>query len=386
MKKNLSIFIYSLGSGGAERVVSILLNELKNKYNITLILMNDTIFYEIPENINVIFLENANAFENGIKKLLKLPFLSWKYSKIIKQNKIDISLSLLTRPNYINVISKLFNNQAKIIISERSFLSEEFKKLNFHSLVSKFLVRLIYKYADFAIAISKGSMVDLIKNFNFPKNKVEVIYNPIDLDYIKQNAVIIDNDTNLINFNKFTFITVGRLVSGKNHKQIIEAMHYLKNYNCQLLIIGDGEELRNLIKLVEKYKLKNYVIFLGKQKNPFKFLSKSNCFVFASQHESFGNVLLEALACELPVISTDCLSGPREILAPGTEYKNLNDIEIAEYGILTPINDVEKLAKAMKLMYENKELRYNFKNKVKIRAKDFEVNKIIKKWEKIIGD
>jgi len=134
MKKNLFILIYSLASGGAERVVSILLNELKDKYNITLVLMNDTIFYDIPKNLQIIYLENSNQNESRIKKLLKLPLLAWKYKKI---NKSDISLSFMNRPNYVNIIAKLMG----------------MKRGN-----------------------SKGNAKDLTNNFNI--KKVDIIYNP----------------------------------------------------------------------------------------------------------------------------------------------------------------------------------------------------------------
>jgi N-acetylgalactosamine-N,N'-diacetylbacillosaminyl-diphospho-undecaprenol 4-alpha-N-acetylgalactosaminyltransferase len=84
-RKNISILIYSLASGGAERQVSTLINKLKNKYHIVLVLMNDTIFYDIPADTKIIYLEKSNGNENGIKKLLKLPYLGWKYNKILKK-------------------------------------------------------------------------------------------------------------------------------------------------------------------------------------------------------------------------------------------------------------------------------------------------------------
>ena len=124
MKKRLSILIYSLANGGAERVVSILLNDLKDIYDINLFLMCDNIFYCVPDNVKITFLEKSSVDENGIKKLLKLPFLSYRYKKL---NKSDVSLSFMNRPNYINIISKILGMKGKVVISERSMPSLQHK-------------------------------------------------------------------------------------------------------------------------------------------------------------------------------------------------------------------------------------------------------------------
>jgi len=368
--KEVTFFIYSLGSGGAERVVSILLNKLNNKYKIKLVLMNEIIFYEIDKKVEIIFLDKENG-SLGIKKFFKLPFLAYKYSKI----KSNISISFLTRPNYINILSNLFK-PSFTVISERSLVSEEFKKSNIHSKVSKFLIKSLYKYANLVISLSQGSKNDLIKNFNV--SKIKVIYNPIDLKLIQKLS---KEEINLSK-KKFTFVTLGRLVEGKNQDLIIKA---IKNLDANLWIIGDGERRKELEELVKELRLEKKVTFLGRQKNPFKFLKKADCFVYASERESFGNVLVEALACELPVISTDCPTGPREILALNNDFsKSTKDIKLAEYGILTPLFNVEKMAEAMKIIYENENLRKNYSKKAKIRVNDFSVEKIIKEWEKII--
>ena len=107
MKKKLSILTYSLASGGAERVVSILLEALKDDFDIHLVLMNDTIFYTIPKGIKVAYLEQSDARESGVLKLLKLPYLAFKYKRFCQKNEIAISLSFMNRPNYINTMAKL---------------------------------------------------------------------------------------------------------------------------------------------------------------------------------------------------------------------------------------------------------------------------------------
>ena len=365
--QKLTILIYSLASGGAERVVSILLKELSQKHEIELVLMRDVIFYDIPKNVRVTFLENSNPNENSIFKLLKLPFLAYKYSKI----KSDISISFMNRPNYINILSNLFK-KSKTVISERAMPSLQHKN-GIQGRINKFLITYLYPKADIVIANSKGNSIDLQNNFNV-KN-VKTIYNFIEeIDCKKQKH------------DKFIFITIGRMDEGKNHKLLIDALSGL-DIEAELWLVGDGYLREGLENRVRDLGLSSKVKFLGRQKDVYKFLNQADCFVFGSNYEGFPNVLLEALACNLPIISTDCKSGPREILAPNSDILNqTDDIEIAEYGILTKVGSVESMTKAMRLMYEDEKLRYNLKTKSKNRLKEFEVKKIIKIWEKIIDE
>ena len=125
---------------------------------------------------------------------------------------------------------------------------------------------------------------------------------------------------------------------------------------------------------------------MGKKENPFAYISKTDCFVFASNHEGFPNVLVEALACGLPVITTDCKSGPREILSPKSDIEvQLKDkIELSDYGILTPIKNVEKMKEAIKLIINDESLRNKYQDKAKQRANVFRIEEIIKQYKEIL--
>ena len=360
----ISILIYSLASGGAERVVSILLKELSQKYEIELVLMNDTIFYEVPKNVKITFLENSNPNENGIFKLLKLPFLAYKYSKI----KSDISISFMNRPNYINVLSNLFK-KSKTIISERIAPSREYNTNKLKDKISRVLIKTLYPKADVVVPNSKYIAYELNKFFNVDKEKIKVIYNPIksiDMTPIKKK--------------EFIFINVGRLEPQKNHKLLIQAF-YKANLDAKLHIIGDGYLRPDLEKLVKEYNLENKVTFFGRQKDVYKYLQNSSCFVLSSDYEGFPNVLLEALNCNLAIISTDCKSGPREILSNSDILDEVDKLQKVECGFLTKVGDVDSMKKAMQLIYHNDKLGYNCKHIIK----QFEITKIINEWEKIIN-
>ena len=375
MKKNLSILIYSLAGGGAERVVSILLYELQKEFNITLFLMNDTIFYEIPHDVKVVYLKKSNPTEGGIKKLLKLLFLAWEYKQ---SNKSDISLSFMNRPNYVNIIAKIFGMRSRIIVSERTAPSQEYSTNGIKDQVSKYLIRYLYPKADVIIANARGMEMDLIDNFGIKQN-MKVINNPLDVDKIlKKQKEPID-----IELKKFSFITVGRFFKQKNHKLLIEAMDIM---DANLYIIGDGELREEIETQIRELNLQDRVFLLGRKINPYKYLSKADCFVFSSDYEGFPNVLLEALVCGLPIISTDCQSGPREILAPDTDvgFKLKEGIEIAKYGILTPVEDKAHLQKAMHLIISNKRLRASYREKAWSRAKSFDKQIIVNEFIDIL--
>jgi len=373
MKKKLSILIYSLAGGGAEKVVSILVNNIQYEYEIELFLMNDTIVFDIPINIKIKYLENSMPTESGIMKLIKLPLLAFRYKKLSNS---DISLSFMNRGNYINIIAKLFGMKSKTIVNERSMPSLQHKD-GLQGIINRFLIKKLYKRADAVISNSYGNADDLLQNF-YVQN-VKIVNNPFDILKIEElSSENVDFD-----FSKFTFITVGRLDKGKNHRVLIDA---IKDIDAQLIIIGDGELKNQLYEYIKELKLSHKVFLLGFNKNPYKYLSKSNVFVFSSLHEGFPNVLVEALACNLPIISTDCKSGPREILsASGKLSLNLNSIEMVDYGILTPLNDVYSLKKAMKVMMDNEVVYNKYKNIVKLRAREFNKVSIINKYKEVIN-
>ncbi len=383
MKQKLSILIYSLAGGGAERVVSILLQELEDKYDITLVLMRNKIDYDIPKNITIKFLENSNPNEHGIKKLLKLPLLGLKYKKFCQNNRIDISLAFMNRPSYVSIFAKLFGNKIFTVISERTTPSMMYGENNLLSKISKYLIKTLYPKADFIVCNAEGNREDLIQNFGISSALTSTIHNPFDLEKIeKLSNELVDT----IDFNKFTFVTVGRLDTGKNHQMMINAFAKIEDKSSQLIILGEGALRIALEEQIALLNLEKRVFLLGFDNNPYKYFSKSDCFVFSSSYEGFPNVLVEALACALPVISTDCKSGPREILAPSSDVNfQLEDkVEVAEYGILVPVNSSDKLKEMMNLMLEDKELREQYGQRAKERASSFAKALIVDTFVKIL--
>ena len=376
IKPKLLIFINTLQSGGAERVVSLLLGHLKDDFEIHLALYSNIVEFAIPPEIKILNL-NQPLIQDKTIRFLKLPYISWKVYSYCKKNGINISVAFLYRPCYINALMKsIWGYKGHVIMCERTHQTTmQQSQSAIYRMFSKFMVMFSYKRADLVLANSYAMQTDLIENFKI-KTPVRVIYNPIDLHFIKTH---IDEVPDFVfDKNIFHFVNVGGFRKEKNHLLLIQAFFILKNLPCKLLIVGGGVMEEELKQKVHDLGLMDKIIFCGFDKNPFKYVSRSDCFVLSSDVEGFPNVLIEALACGKPVISTDCSSGPRELLAPATDlhYRVINKYEIGENGILTPINDVTALAAAMKKMYNDAALRSQFASKAAKRAEQFDVDEI----------
>ncbi|OQD43084.1 glycosyltransferase [Croceivirga radicis] len=370
----ISIFIYSLAGGGAERAMSYLLNYLEeHQYPVVLVLMNDTIAYPIPSTIDTYYLEKSNPNESGILKLLKLPYLAFKYARLLKTLQITHSFSLLTRPCYINIMARWFTkHQYKLIISERSFPTKQYAGNHLQAKINRFMVKWLYPKADAILSNAKASKIDLVTHFKIPKEKISYIYNPIDLDKI--SGIVPNND--FYDSNYINLVTVGRLMTVKNHSFLIKAMEPFKN--VRLYIFGDGELYDQLKTQIMALNLENNVFLMGFEQNPFTYLKAADIFVLSSIFEGFPNVLMEALSCGLPVISTNCQSGPDEMLE--LEQATDQDIMFTKYGILTPVNNLELMQKAIAFMIANPEFRKSCTENAPKRIKAYDKNHILKQY------
>jgi N-acetylgalactosamine-N,N'-diacetylbacillosaminyl-diphospho-undecaprenol 4-alpha-N-acetylgalactosaminyltransferase len=244
--------------------------------------------------------------------------------------------------------------------------------------ITKFLIRVSYNRADLVLANAQAIKDDLRENIHV-NTPIEVIYNPIDISELQHKM---QEPLNIpLSKDVFYFIAVGNFRKEKNFPLLLDAFALLKHMNCKLLLVGDGPLGSHLKKQSIDLGIAGQVIFCGRDNNPFKYIHQCNAFILCSDAEGFPNVLLEALACGKPVISTDCRSGPREMLAPSTDP----DVELTDhfseeaFGILTPVGNAPILANAMKKMITDVELRNRLQDKAAMRANDFDVS-IIRKY------
>lgn len=393
-KSNIAIIVPTLRNGGAERIASNLSLYLSEQKYKKYIILYDAEKIDYPYRGNLIDL-NIKAANNFLSKMFNFIRRIYKLRKIKRKLHIQISISFLEAANIVNIFSK---TEGKVIVTANSFKSKGLK--GFYGKIYNYLIRRFYNRADILVAVSKGVKNDLIKNYRIRQNRIKVIYNFFDIKKIQDLAKEkIEYKYKKI-FNNPVIINMGRLTNPKGQWHLIRAFKKVKEEitNIKLIILGSGELEDYLKKLVCKLNLEKDVYFLGFQENPLKFISKSTIFVFPSLYEGFGNALVEAMACGIPVISSDCKSGPREILAAETDLKmETKTIEYAKYGVLIPVcddkyynaqfplTDEEKiLAKSIIDLYSSKELLENYAYKAKERVEDFNKDKIILQYEDIL--
>ncbi|UOY06088.1 glycosyltransferase [Muricauda sp. SCSIO 64092] len=378
-RKNISILDISLTSGGAEKVISLLLKELVNDYNVTLILFYNEIHFPIPSKVDTIILSQQHPDKISFpKKLLHAFGFLFKYHKILRKKKISHAISFLAFPNLINGLVSPFNPKTKTIISERGFPSDNTSsKLSLY--ISKIFYPLLYNRCDSLFSNSVYINQDLQTNFRI-RIPMDVIYNPIELP--KETIV---SETLLTIKEPFKVINVGTLNERKNQKMILGALSKLGS-GYELTVLGSGPEHDRLQEQIQRNGLMEVVFLKGRVKNVNTFLRESHCFVLSSFTEGFPNALLEAMAMGLPCISTNCLSGPHELLhdnKPLTIEKGF--FFKASYGILINNDDEIALAKALEYLKNDPQARERYSALSLKRAKAYSLENIYRKFNNFIN-
>ncbi len=385
MKKNIMFLIGQMQTGGAEKVIYNLCNNLKDKYNVTLV---------VRTMKNADYIPNVKIYEIPELSTKKTMIGILKLRRLKRKLKIDTTISFLLKYNAYNYLSKYHD---KVIISVRNCITDS--KINYPRL-RVFLFKLILKKVNLIVNVSESVKWDLIENFNAPENKCIVIPNFCELDSIKKNKKEPLPLEHQKIFNNKVIISSGRYSYQKGTWHLIRAFQKVVFYDkeAHLVLTGRGPLKGYYQNLVKELKLENNIYILDYVDNIYRYLYQSKIYVLTSFYEGMPNALLEAMACGLPVIATDTKGGSKEIIAPNKDIHSYTKKIIEEkYGILIPVCDRNMyddnialtkeeimIADAIIMLLKDNKRYQKYKKASEDRIIDYEKEKILKMWMDIL--
>lgn len=363
-KPKILFVLPSMRGGGAEKAIITLLRHFdREKFLLGLVLLEGTGEYleQLPKDIALHILNKKRA-----------RWATFNLAKLIGEERPDILVSALPQIVMVSYLAlSIVRNKPFWVIRKDSF----WLNMNYYPWV-RAILRKSYKKADLVISVSKNIADDLVDNWGVDNKKLRIILNPLDVEEIRRRSKEkIDQDwlDDKIVGKGDLIVATGRLVKVKGFTFLIKAMGVVsQKRNSRLLILGQGEEKSELIELSKALGIENKVIFLGFQKNPYKFMARADVFVLPSLSEGLPIVLIEALGLAIPVVATDT-PGSREVLENGKS------------GLLVPLADEDALAEGILELLEKRELANAFSAEAKKRAAEFTVEKIMEEYETLFN-
>lgn len=327
---DLALISASLRGGGAERVMAILANECSARgLGVDMVLVQRTGQYlqNLSPSVNVLDLGASRAV-GALPALVR--YLRRANPKAILATQTHVNLVCLLAHTIARARGKLVLREANTL----SRASKGSRRLKDRVLPS--LAGLLYRRADHIVAVSHGVAEDLRLYSQLDLDKISVIYNPLLTPDIPELAKQEPSHSWLREKSLPVILGIGRLTPQKNFALLIQAFGRLhRRLDARLVILGEGEDRASLEASVEGLGLSESVSMPGFVDNPFAYLSRADAFVLSSSWEGLPGVLIQALAVGIPVVSTDCPSGPKEILDGGA------------IGRLVPMGDAEALSMGM---------------------------------------
>lgn len=349
------MFIPALNAGGAERVMVTLANYLsKSGHDILIQTLNtDESFYSVSDKVKIAGMGYSFSGNSIIRKF-QIPVIEAKrwyaFTKSEEEYRPDVILSFLYTTNVIALLARK-RIKAPLIVSERN------DPLAVSSISKKICARL-YPKAD--LIVCQGNKVAAY--FESIRGKCVVIANPLNPQAIGEFK---SKKTKEI-------VTVGRLIPQKNHRLLIKAFAEIhpKYPDYSLKIVGEGPLKRDLEELIDTLKLRNAVSIQSNIKNVMTVVNDAACFALSSDYEGFPNVLLEAMASGMPVVSTDFGTGiARDLITDGIN------------GYVVPVGDTEKMAGSIEKIISSESVQFQMgKENVKLKDK-FSEDTICSQWE-----
>lgn len=356
-KKKIFFLLPNLKGGGAERVFLTLAEQITKaapNWKVVLVVFSSEGEYYplVPKGIELHDLHCPRARH-----------AFWKLHKLCRAERPDVVLSTMQATTVFFLV-RLFLWQKPVFLSRlENLYSFDVQNL---SRIARRMFRLALEYCDYVIVPAMGMVEDLLKNTSLSKERIVQIYNPVDIIKVERLAAEPSN----LSLQHPAIVMCGRLTKQKGYPYALKVFVQVreKHPDTHLYILGDGEERESLQELIKQEHLNNSVHICGFVENPYLYFAKADVFLLTSLWEGFGLVLVETMACGLPVASFDSPTGPREVLDGG------------KFGKLVPLKDTEGLAEAVSELLTEGSQNADLTAASKQRAHDFAVDKIGKEY------
>jgi len=384
-RQQVVFVIPKLYRAGAERVLHEVVSGLNHKkYALHIICFYKTeSYFKFRPEIKIHYLFNelmTTSRKNSLGKVVNLlrgAYISLKLVQYLSKFPKGSLIVPFIEFNALKVAPAKFLYGHRIIARPAStgsaYIQYHFKH-RWRQRIEKLLLKLDFGSADKIVVQSEGVKNDYLTKFSVPAKKLCVIWNPVNLSMIEKKCKEPVKLDSLLKSSITVFSHVGRLVEKKNHQLLIAAAERLKHRYSDFIILcaGAGHMFDPIQEEIRQRGLEKHLILVGDLENPFSLMAASRAMILTSTHESFSIVLVEAMASGAAVIATDCPYGPAEVLDNG------------EFGILVAQDDPSALADAMYSVATDDVLFDRLRSRGLERSEVFDINNIIKKWEKCI--
>ena len=329
-KVRVAIFTSNMDGGGAERAMAKLAGGIAERgYDVDLVLSRAEGHYlaEVPDTVRIVDLDASRV-------LASIPGL-------IRYLRRERPVAMLTSMNYVNVVGiwakTLARVDTRLVVNEQNALSLEaaHSPRRRHRLMPRLIGR-FYPWADRIVSVARGTADDLARTTGLPRGRIEVVHNPIVTPELKELAAAPVDHPWFRPGEPPVVLSVGRLSRQKDFGTLLRAFARVRDRRpARLVILGEGPERGSLESLISELGLLEVATLPGWVANPYPWMANAGAYVLSSRWEGLPSVLIEALYCGVPIVATDCLSGPREILDDGA------------HGLLVKVGDVDALARGI---------------------------------------
>jgi glycosyltransferase involved in cell wall biosynthesis len=358
----IAFVLNNLAGGGAERIAVTVANTLAEMgHDLSLILNHRKGPYLVDVSSKVRIIVLGKRMLRAIPSLLGL----------LRREKFDAILAVLDQPSIACLLIKPFIRNTRVIVIEcNNPLASDSGISNSVWWAIRRLRPLLYPKADHIITKSSSIRAALIAHFYCKPARITTIENPVDTQKISALSLKPVDHEWLVEMRVVpVIVAMGRLSIQKGFDVLLQSFAALrKDMLVRLVILGEGSERQNLETLITRLGVSDDVELPGFVKNPYAYIARADCFVMSSRWEGWPNALVEALACGTPVVSSNCDSGPSEILEQG------------KYGMLVPVDDVAALTNAMQARLSS----VCNANQLRMRVNDFSPEIIAKRYLSVI--